>query len=76
MIVFSCPQLRAEIARLKKMLEMASNTTMEMEVTAAKVEIMNEENKLNLISAKDATEKAAADANSAERVGYFQDHRF
>ena len=53
---------------MKKTLGMANNTTMEMELTAAVVEIMNEENKLNLIEADKATAKATKAANAADKV--------
>lgn len=47
---------------------MANNTTMEMEGTAAAVEVMNKENKLNLLEAENVTKKAADAANAAEKV--------
>ena len=47
---------------------MANNTTMEMEGTAAVVEVMNEENKLNLREAENVTKKAVDAANAAEKV--------
>jgi len=60
--------LRAEIAKLKKTLGIANNTTMEMEFTAAVVDIMNEENKLNLTEAEKATAKATKAANAADKI--------
>ena len=62
---------------MKKTLGMANNTTMQMDSTAAVVDIMNEENKLNLVEAENATAKATKAANAADRVCvYCSGHKF